>query len=160
MRRKLKPPQWLRDLLLEDQFELFIAFLCMISGLPLIFQAAAAPSSLEALLPVAVVRLWGATLCIGGTVICVGIFLRHINRRRLYFEGLMIEAAGLLPLGAATLVLSIVAFYVQGMKVLFGALIYLSFTGACASRFWAITLVMRALRTAMTREQGAKRECE
>lgn len=151
-------PRWLRGVLMEDQFKLFVAVLCMISGIPLTIRAVAAPNSLVVVLSPLGIRLWGGSLGLGGTLVIAGILLRHIKARRRYIEGLMIEAAGLIPLGLAALVVAVLAIYVVGTQALFGASVYLMFTFACAARFWATQQIVKQVRLAIQLEEDGRRE--
>jgi hypothetical protein len=160
MSRKRRMPRWLRSALSEDQFKLWIAWLCAISGIPLIFVAVPPPGSLALMLNPVGVRLWGFSVGLSGVLIITGILLRHIKARRRYIEGLMVEAAGLIPLCLSTIILGTMALYVVGKPAIFGACVYLSFAGAAASRFWAIQQIVKTIRVALDQEEGKKREPE
>jgi hypothetical protein len=151
--RRYRMPRWLRGMLMDDQFKLFIAFLCMTSGIPLIINAVSAPQVLLVALSTNGVRFWGATLGLGGFLVVFGIFMRHIKARRRYVEGLLIESAGLLSLGPAALVVACLALYVVGTKALFTACLYVAFTLACAARFWAVQVTVKRMREAIDNEQ-------
>lgn len=151
-------PHWLRGVLMEDQFKLFVAVLCMISGIPLTINAVSAPGSLLVVLAPMGIRLWGISIGLGGFLVVFGILLRHVKARRRYIEGLMIEAAGLIPLGLAALVVAVLAIYVIGTQALFGASVYLMFTFACAARFWATQQIVKSVRDAIEQEEDVRRE--
>jgi hypothetical protein len=145
---------------MEDQFKLFVAGLCTLSGLPLAVGTVPAPQSLESVLSPLGRQLWGFSLAIGGGLVVWGILMRNVWTRRRYIEGLMIEAAGLIPLGLAALVVCTLAIYVLGSQALFGGTVYAMFTVACASRYWAIHTVVKTLRQAINQEEDKGRESE
>jgi len=151
-------PRWLQGVMMEDQFKVFLAVLCALSGVPLLAGKYPAPTSLEASLPHLLIRLWGATLAFGGGLVIAGILIRHAKERRWFLEGLMIESAGLLPLGAAALVLAITAVFAVGVGATFGASIYVMFAAACCARTWAIRRIVKQLRQAIDREHSIEHD--
>lgn len=115
--------------LLGNPFELFVGALCIISGLPSLIVGPP-PTSLQALLPSAVTRLWGAELVIGGALIVIGVLTR---RHR-------IERAGLFQLGPAAIAYGLAVAFVAGTGGAVAAAILLAFGLACLARgavLWA-----------------------
>lgn len=119
------------------QFELFVALLCMISGLPLAFGVAPSPNSAIAVMPTWTFFAWGVFLSLGGFCTVTGILWRYIDKRQ-FMVGLLIEKAGLFMLMAECLVLAIaVVYYAHGPGSL-QAGILVALVLACWSRIRTI----------------------
>lgn len=154
--------RWMDSLLSEDPFELFFVLLCFLAGIPLATRAAPSPSSLEAALPLLVVKLWGVTLSSGGFVSLCGILLRHPNPYRTtkkprYIEGLLIEGGGLIALASAAAVIALAIITRTGLEALFGTATYFMFVAACAYRFITIKRTVAKMREAIELERKLQR---
>lgn len=115
--------------LLGNPFEVFIGALCVIAGLPSLFNGPPA-ESIEALLPKPIVRIWAAELVIGGLLIVVGV----ISRRH------RIERAGLFQLGPAAVAYGVAVVKVVGAGGIAAAAILFAFGLSCLARglvLWA-----------------------
>lgn len=115
------------------QFELFVALLCMVSGLPLAFGIAPSPNSVVATMPTWTHFAWGLSLSLGGLCTVTGILWRYLNPKQ-FLSGLKVEEAGLWMLGSACTVLALtIGFYAGGAGILVAGLCG-ALAGACLSR--------------------------
>lgn len=133
----------------SDAFEILIAWLCLVSGVPMLLDRAQ-PNSVISLLPEWLVRLWGINLALGGLLILLGYGAwRHRSRTFAHGElGLGIEQAGLCLLGSGTLVFGIIIVMVAGWAGMLPAGTYLVFTAACLFRYIEISDIKRGLMMA------------
>jgi hypothetical protein len=115
------------------QFELFVALLCMVSGVPLSLGIAPNPNSIVATLPTWAVVAWGVSLSFGGGCTVTGILWRHINELQ-FIAGLYVEKAGLYMLGSACLVLALAIGIHVGGSGLVTSGICGALAAACVSR--------------------------
>lgn len=119
------------------QFELWVALLCMISGLPLALGVAPSPNSALAVMPTWTFFLWGLSLSLGGGCTVTGILWRYLNKQQ-FIAGLLVEKAGLFMLGAACAVLALaIGFYAGGPGLLTSGICG-ALAAACASRIRTI----------------------
>lgn len=109
-------------------FELFLSLLCVVSGATLLLGAPA-PMSLEALLPLVVVKVWAGTLLLGSGLTAVGI-LRGRQLTAIY---------GLRLLGDAALVYSIAILVVGGIRGVTAGVITVAFAIACLARAFQLS---------------------
>jgi hypothetical protein len=109
--------------LLGNPFEVLIGALCVFSGLPSLLNGPR-PTSIEALLPPGVARVWGAELVIGGLLIVVGVLTR---RHR-------IERAGLFQLGPAAIAYGLAIMFVLGWSGAVAGAVLAAFGTACLAR--------------------------
>jgi hypothetical protein len=154
--------RWLNVMATEDTFELFFVLLCVVSGIPLMLGVVSSPQSLEAALPELLIRIWGATLLLGGLVALCGIGLRHednfkIKRRPRFIEGFILEGAGLVALASAAAVIALALIVLTGTKALFGVSTYFMFVLACLFRYRHIRKVVRKMREAIELETRLRR---
>lgn len=136
--------RWIPRPLLFHPWELLIAGLCLLSGIPLA-AGAPSPNSINQTMPELVVRLWGGTLAIGGAAIVAGLVLGYI-RPRLLTVGWRIERGGLLALACASAVFAAAIMINTGWRGLLPGLTYLMFAVACGIRTVSILLTERGLR--------------
>jgi hypothetical protein len=115
------------------QFELFVALLCTVTGLPLAFGIAPSPNSIAATLPTWTLFLWGVMLSVGGLCTVAGILWRHYNEQQ-FLAGLKVEEAGLWMLGSCSAVLAIAISAYAGSVGLLTAGIFGALAAACVSR--------------------------
>lgn len=108
---------------LLNPFEYFLAALCIISGLPQLI-APAPNNSLEILLPVWLVRVWGAELVAGGVLTLAG----------LAFKRPRVERIGMKILAPAATAYAIAIGLVAGWAGVVAASIVLAFGMACLAR--------------------------
>lgn len=136
-----------------DAFELLIAYLCVVAGLPLALGAPP-PNSIQRILPSWLVHCWGATLFIGGVLIVLGLALRRgapgISR---LLVGLRIEQAGLLPMAAGAAVFSLVITVAAGWPGVFAGGTYLMFAAACLLRTVEVRDTARGIDQAVQRSR-------
>lgn len=101
--------------LVAEPFAVFLALLCVISGLPTMLHLSE-PSPIEALLPHSLVVGWGACLTIGGLAMLCGVFsirtmpggLQHVVTR------VPVYRLGLRLLGISSLVYAYSVFSLPG----------------------------------------------
>lgn len=122
--------------------QVFILVLCLISSIPTLFGALPAPSSLEALEPLVLVRAWAGLLFFGSVLAFLGIYWR--NR----VTGIIIEQVGFIWLALAAFTyasaLIIVVGFRQGAAIPIG--IILSFAISAAWRAVQLQNDIRALK--------------
>lgn len=122
-------PIWLQ----KHDFEVFVAFLGLISGVPFVLHKVQA-KSVEAVLPEPVVRTWGLVLVLGCAAILLGVFQ---SSRKAYPNRILwmrVEALGLTALAYYCYIYTccIVAF--NGFDAWPAAMIILAFGGTCHLR--------------------------
>lgn len=115
------------------QFELLIAFIFAVSGLPLALGVAPNPTSIIAVLPDIARVVWGILLSTGGFLVLWGIIWRHYNPIK-FVSGLYLERAGLYMLGSSTAVFVLAIVVFAGTAGFFAGMTYGAFAAACASR--------------------------
>lgn len=120
--------------LMGNSFEVFTAALCLVSGLPTLL-AGPTPTSLEALLPPVLVRVWGGELVIGGALIVAGVLT---NRHRL-------ERAGLVQLGPASLAYGIALLVALKLAAAVAAGLTVALALTCAAR-WLVLFAADRMR--------------
>lgn len=122
------PPAW-------NPFHVFLLALALVSSLGFL-QGHSGSQVLDDRLNSLAVVLWGVALAVGGLLAITGVFC-YRDRRRL-MAGLLLERAGLLLVGTAasiyTLVLLVSASDVAGVR--YNAAIQLAFALACFFRSW------------------------
>lgn len=116
-------------------YELFISMLCLISGIPLV-GGAPAPSSIEALLPPFLVRLWGFELLLGALLVAYGL----VRPRTIW------ERVGHTLLGPAAVVYGLAIVTVLGMKGIVAAAITGSFGLAAITRAYVLHMADQLIR--------------
>lgn len=127
---------------IEQPFEIFIAALCVASGLPLIIGVAPNPASIEALLPPAIVAVWGLNLVAGGALICTGLLVRRFR---------IAERVGLSILAPTSIVYAVAIIRAQYTGGLVAGAIVVGFGISCLLRIFAL------LAVAAIREREASR---
>lgn len=139
----------------SDAFEILIAWLCLVSGVPMMIGHAQ-PNSVIALLPEWLVRVWGINLALGGLLILLGYGAwRHRARTVVHGElGLSVEQAGLCLLGSGTLVFGVIIILVAGWAGTLPAGTYLVFTAACLFRYVEINDIKRGLNVIKVHRDG------
>lgn len=137
----------------EMPFEVLIVFLCLFSGLPMALGILPSPGSLIRTLPTWGIRLWGATLSIGGFMAIIGLVMSHVDRRRRFIEGMYIEGGGLLMIGAGALVFGLCILVAAGWPAAFSILIYGVMAASCFFRFRTVRRTVRKMREAIDLER-------
>lgn len=123
--------------------EVFIAFLCLLSGLPILLNPGVfAPSSVLALLPLPLVFVWGLALVLGGGLTLLGILLSNIYLRR----------AGLVLLAAAAFVMGICVWIVTGVARFFVSGTFFLFSWSVWSQYRSLSRVLKTRRQRWERE--------
>lgn len=134
----------------EHPFELLFGLIAVLGG-----SAAAlgivSPTSINAVLPLPVVRAWGALQLLAGALVLVGILISY-GRPRATVLGWRIERAGLWPLAATLIVYGVVALAYSGMRALYPVAFYLAFAAACIARARAVARLEQAVRAAGRRD--------
>jgi hypothetical protein len=126
-----------------NPFEVFIAALCVVSGLPLIVHTGSQPGSLQELLPHSFVVLWGVELTLGGTISLIGLLS---SQHRVERWGIGILAPAAFAYGIAILV-------VTGPSGGVAAAVVLGFAFACVVRLAVLVEVRTAIRRAAELER-------
>jgi hypothetical protein len=117
--------------------EVFVALLCLVSGLPILISPTAfAPTAVLALMPLWLVLCWGVCLTLGGLADLIGIAT----------ENLYIRRAGLILLSAGSLVMAMGVLSLTGSTRLFVAGTYLVFGWATAARYYVIGKSLKSRR--------------
>jgi hypothetical protein len=127
-------PRWLARPVAEarryadlEPFEVFMSALCVVAGLPLVFDGPA-PGTLEQNLPLFIVKLWGVELAGGGILTLLGLALTGTPR------GTRIERSGLAFLATASGVYALVLMLVAWPTAVASVAILVGFAGACLWR--------------------------
>jgi hypothetical protein len=121
--------------MLGDPFEIFIAFLCFISGVPLAIGNVQ-PASIEESLPRYLAQAWGIGLVVGSGVVLLGAHLAHRelkNTRDILSprRGQEIERLGLLLLGYVAVIYAVAIILVGGIAGVVAASITFGFGLVC-----------------------------
>ncbi|WP_204042775.1 hypothetical protein [Acrocarpospora phusangensis] len=132
--------------LAEHPFELTFGLLFALVGAAVAFGGIT-PTSINALLPEWVVRVWGVVQVVAGLLVVVGIVIRYW-RPALVLVGLRIERAGHIPFVAATTVYMAVAVAYAGTRALYAGALFLAFAVASGARAWATIVIERAINRA------------
>ncbi|MEO3856249.1 hypothetical protein [Acrocarpospora sp. B8E8] len=135
----------------EHPFELLFGLIAILGG------AAAAlgvvsPTSINALLPLLVVRAWGVLQLAAGVSVVAGIVLSARADRLVL--GWRLERAGLWPLAATLIIYAGVALAHSGMRALYPASFYLVFAAACVARARALARLEETIRKHMGSADG------
>lgn len=130
--------------LLYHPWEMLIAGLCLLSGIPLALGAPS-PSSMNRFLSPFVVQWWGGTLGLGGSAIVVGLVLAYV-RPRVATVAWRIERAGLALLGSASLVYGVAIATVAGWPGVLPAATYSMFAAACMIRAVVLQATARGIK--------------
>lgn len=138
----------------EMPFEVLITFLCLATGLPMAVGILPSPASLIRVLPGWSIQCWGAMLSMGGLLTFVGLGLSHATKHRKFIEGLYIEGAGMLILGAGTLVFGLTIAAAAGWRALFGMLVYFVMAASCFFRFRTLRRTVSEMKKAVEIERG------
>jgi hypothetical protein len=133
------------------QFEILIAFICALSGIPLAFSIAPRPTSIVVVLPELARIVWGISLSLGGSLVLVGIIWRYNNPIK-FISGLYLERAGLYMLGSSTAVFVLAIIVFAGANGFFSGMTYGAFASACLSRTMLITREISIIREHGTSE--------
>ena len=126
----------LRRLSDAHPFEVFIPFLCVLAGIPLLFSGPA-PGTIEESLPEFLVTLWGIELALGGALTLTGI---GVGSRPM-------EKFGLSLLAAASTVYALVLLATSWPVAIVSAAIVAGFGITCIAviRWWRTHEVVRKL---------------
>ncbi len=127
------------------QFELLIAIMCMLTGLPLGFGVAPSPSSIAAVLPTFGQIAWGISLSLGGASVVYGIVWRYFKPTQ-FIAGLYIERGGLYMLASSVSCFVIAAVVFAGAPSAFVAAFVGAFVAACISRTRSIKREIAIIR--------------
>jgi hypothetical protein len=130
---------------IEHPFEIFLAFLCMVAGIPLLLAGPeSTPNSIDDLLPVWLVYAWAVALIAGGVCVLLGKFLHWLHVER---AGMALLAAGSFVYFLAITV-SEVGVFGDGSG-LFAAFLNLAFALASAVRYGVIGLTVERIRESL-----------
>ena len=127
----------LRRLSDAHPFEVFIPFLCVLAGVPLLFSGPA-PGTIEESLPEFLVTLWGIELALGGALTLTGL---GVGSRPM-------EKFGLSLLAAAAIVYALVLLATSWPVAIVSAAIVAGFGITCVAviRWWRTHEVVRIER--------------
>ena len=117
--------------------EVFVALLCLLSGLPILFNPATfAPASVIVAFPMVLVIAWALCLVVGGGLNLVGLAVDNPYLRR----------AGLAMLAGGATFMALSILFVAGWVKLFSIGVYLIFAWACAARYVTLGTDLKARR--------------
>lgn len=120
----------------SDSLIFFVAYLVIVSGLPIMIDPATfAPLSVKGLLSDWIVRSWGANLFIGGVLSGYG----------LLSERPRIEQAGLALLAAGSAIFAVIVVFYSGLSALLPGLTYALYTAATVARFRKLNKVAEGI---------------
>lgn len=106
-------------------FETYLLALSAVSGIPLLFGEPTS-GTIDDALPPAMVLLWGSMLVFGSIIALVGLYWRGLST-----TGLVLERAGLVGVGGASLIYSTAILLTVGLEGLFSGCIISAFGLAC-----------------------------
>lgn len=132
------------DALAEHPFELFFGVFFVLAGGALAFGDIA-PTSVNALLPEVVVRLWGGLQLMAGLLIVIGFALRH-GRPDLFLLSLRIERPGQAAMSVALIVYAVTATMYAGSRASYAVGFYVVLALACGARAYATLRMERRIR--------------
>lgn len=123
---------------IESPFEVFVAAICFLAGVPILLAGArATPDTIDDLLPTWSVHAWAVCLLLGGILTTLG------RLRSAY----LVERAGMALLGTAAAVYGLaIAVQSHPGSGLLAAATYGSFTAACAVRYYVLGVTATTLR--------------
>ncbi|NJP24471.1 hypothetical protein FLW53_09665 [Microbispora sp. SCL1-1] len=130
--------------LADHPFELLFGVIALLGGVALV-AAGAAPASINATLPVLVVKAWGLVQAGAGALIVSGIITRYW-RPALLLVGLRLERAGLWPLAAACAVYGVVAVVHAGPRAMYPGGVLMVIAAACVARARAVSRLEATIR--------------
>lgn len=137
---------------MPDTFEMLIAALCLISGIPIALGFPTV-NSVTSLLPVWLIRCWGADLALAGLLILIGLIAgraaKTVNRRMFMIQ---IEQAGLTMLGTGSAVLMMSIMTIGGWRAALPVGTYLALTLSCYFRTIEISDVKRGIERSRRRD--------
>ncbi|GAA3077768.1 hypothetical protein [Streptosporangium carneum] len=136
----------------EHPFELFFGGLAVFAGAFAVLGVVGS-ASVNALLPLPVVRAWGALQLLAGVLMVAGILLPYVRPRALVL-GWRIERAGLWPLAATAVIYAVVVLAYSGTRALYPAGVYLALAATCLARAATVTRLERELRQVGGRDGG------
>lgn len=127
----------------EHPFELLFGLIAILGG------AAAAvgvvsPTSINAVLPLLVVRAWGVLQLASGVAVVAGVVVS--SRSGSLLTGWRVERAGLWPLAATLVIYVVVALVYSGTRAIYPAAWYAVFAAACIARARALSRLEATVR--------------
>lgn len=128
----------------ERPFELLFGGVATVAG-ALTAAGFVGSASINASLPMPVVRAWGVLQFFAGALVVAGIVLTYVRPRALAL-GWRLERAGLWPLAATLAVYSAVALAYSGLRAAYPAAIFAAFSVACMARARALARLERRAR--------------
>lgn len=136
LRRRIykRVPRWIR----KHDFELFAAFLCLTAGVPLLFTDEVAAESVDATLPLPLVRVWAFFLAASPIAITIGLIKSSSLPLAEATVWMRLEAVGLRALAYAGYVYSLCIFFANGFHALPALAIIVAFALTCHSRATAV----------------------
>jgi hypothetical protein len=97
----------------------------------------AAPGTLDAILPVWAIVLWGGSLTLGSAMALFGMLFQTLN-------GIVVEQVGSVMVGAATIFYSVIAFYIVGFSAIQVVGLVLAWGLACFVRWGQLQALIAA----------------
>lgn len=126
-------------------FELYILYLSVLTGLPVLLGITPRPGSINAVLPTWMAFGWSAFLVGGAIVTLAGVYWRERA------TGLIAEQLGLALVGVMSVAYSVCLVYIGGLDVALGAAIVAGFGISCLRRYFQIQEVIDAVHEAEKR---------
>lgn len=131
----------------KHPFQIYLLFLSMVSGLPLIIWRPAGAVSMEDQMPDWMVLVWGCFLFFGAIIALVGVYWRGSR-----INALTIERIGLELLSPAALVYALGVLMYRGMGAFVSVCILFGFGLACLIRARDIRAIFRQAIRQVERE--------
>ncbi len=122
--------------------ELFLLFLCLISGITIVFGDAPAPGTIEAALPGWAATVWGIALLLGPLTTLIGIFWPHRLRKT---DGLIVEQVGQMVTGVTAIFYAVILTLAAWPAAVVAGAITLAFGLARLWRWWQIQRILTDL---------------
>lgn len=127
-------PRWIR----KHDFELFAAFLCLLAGVPLLLVDEVDAQSVDATLPLPLVRVWALFLALAPLAVALGLYKSSNLPISEGTSWMRLEAFGLRALAYAGYVYGLCIFFANGFHALPALAIIVAFSLTCHSRATAV----------------------
>lgn len=119
-----------------SSLEIFIAVLCLVSGLPILINPVLFAPVVLAALPMALIIAWAVALVLGGGLMLGGVVSRNVYILR----------AGLILVSAAAFVVGMLVLLISGYTRIFSVGVFFLFSWSLGARYWELGKVLKARR--------------
>jgi len=121
--------------ILQQPFELLLAFMCCLSGTTYVLGNVPA-AAIDRNLPNVLIRAWGLSLMLGGFLVIFGIARTQP----------ILQRAGYSLLAPTSIVYAILLIVYVGLPSVFSVLIIIGFASACLIRDYMVKMSTKAIR--------------